>query len=187
MGPARTARPAVHGSQLGRSGIDAVRDRRTEGQAPGGHRRGRRDLVPRFFRAGGRIGSRLAAYPRRPRWRRLAHHRPEGVDVLRPDGIVVRARHLHRPRRAKTQAAHAFSDPHGPGRFHGAADPVDAGTASPQRDVPRRCAGLSRRRPRRARRRLAGNARSTGLRTGRYRALRPLRIADASHPAPARR
>ncbi len=41
---------------------------RTKGQAPGGHRIRRRDLVPRLFRAGGRIRSRLVAYPRCTRW-----------------------------------------------------------------------------------------------------------------------
>ena len=46
----------------------------------------------------------------------LAHHRPEGVDVVRADGIVVRAGGLHRSRRAESQAAQPVSDPDGPGR-----------------------------------------------------------------------
>ena len=67
VGPARAARSAVHGHQLGRARADAVRDRRAEGQAPGGHRRRRCDLVPGLLRAGGRNRPGVAAYPRRCR------------------------------------------------------------------------------------------------------------------------
>ena len=118
VGPARAPRSAVHGHQLGRPGADALRDSRTEGQAPGGHRLRRRDLVPGLLRAGGRNRPRVAAHPRGAGRRRLAHHRPEGVDVVRADGVLVRAGGLHRSRRAKAQAAHAFSDSDGPARLH---------------------------------------------------------------------
>ena len=62
--------------------------------------------------------------------------------------------------------------------------PSMLGPASPQRDVPRRGAGIPRRRARRGRRRLAGDARGTGIRTRRHRALRPVRIAAATGCAP---
>jgi alkylation response protein AidB-like acyl-CoA dehydrogenase len=39
-------------------------------------------LVPGLFRAERRIGPRFAADPRRERWRRLCHQRPEDLDFL---------------------------------------------------------------------------------------------------------
>ena len=68
----------------------------------------------------------------------LARHRPEDLDVVRADGVLVRAGHLHRPRRPESRAAHPVSGPDGPRRHHRATDPLDAGTAPPQRGVPRR-------------------------------------------------
>ena len=52
-----------------------------------------RDLVPAVQRARRRLGSRLAAHSGRARRRRLAGHRPEGLDLVRPVGPVG-----HRPR-----------------------------------------------------------------------------------------
>ena len=122
-----------------------------------------------------------------PDGRRLAHQRAEGVDVVRPDGVVVRAGGLHPPGRAEVQAAQPVSDSDGPARFHRPGYPVDAGTASPQRDVPGRRAGVPRRRARRAGRRLAGDARGAGIRAGRHRPLRAVRVAAGPDASRTRR
>ena len=151
--------------------------RRAESPAPVRDRRRRSDLVPGVLRAGGRNRPRVAAHPRGSRRRRVARHRTEGLDVLCADGVVVRAGGLHRSGRSETQAAQPVSGPDGPDRHHRATDPVDARTAPPQRGISRRRRGVRRRGPRRSGRRLAGDARGAGLRAGRHRPLRPVRVA----------
>ena len=81
-------------------GDHGLRHRRPEAAAPLGHRRRRRDLVPGLQRARGRLRPGLAPHPGRRGRRRLAHHRPEDLDLLRRHGAVVRAGGPGRARRA---------------------------------------------------------------------------------------
>ena len=144
--------------------------------APLGHRGGRRDLVPGLQRARGRLRPGLAAHPRRRGRRRLAHHRPEDLDLVRRHGAVVRARRPGRPRRA-ARGHHDVRRPDGHARHHRATDPVDARPPPPQRGVLRRRVGGARRRARRHRRGLGRHPQGARPRAGRHRALRPLRAA----------
>ena len=62
---------------------------RAAAQAPAADRPRRGDLVPGLQRAGRRLRPRLAAHRGPARRRRLAHLRPEDLDLLRDDGAVV--------------------------------------------------------------------------------------------------
>ena len=77
--------------------------------APLGHRRRRRDLVPGLQRARGRLRPGLAPHPGRRGRRRLAHHRPEDLDLLRRHGPVVRAGRPGRARASATRASRCSS------------------------------------------------------------------------------
>ena len=76
--------------------------------------------------------------PRRPRRRRVDHHRPEGVDLASPHR---RLRHPHRPDRLRcpqTQRDHDVRPPHAPARRDGASARADDRCSRVQRSVPRR-------------------------------------------------
>ena len=86
---------------------------------------GRGGLVPGLLRARRRLRPRLAQDPRGQGRRRLARHRPEGVDERGPVREVVHARRPHRPRRPQAQGPHLLPHGHGAGRGPGAAAPPD--------------------------------------------------------------
>ena len=89
VGPPRAPRRAVHGRQLGGPGDHAPRHRRAAAHAPAADRAGRGHLVPGLQRARRRLRPGVAADGGPARRRRLAHHRPEDLDLLRHDGPVV--------------------------------------------------------------------------------------------------
>ena len=66
---------------------------------------GSRPVVPGIQRARGRLGSRVAAHRRRPRRRRLRHHRPQGLDQLLRRGRLVPGPCPHRLRRCRNTRA----------------------------------------------------------------------------------
>ena len=139
------------------------RDRRR-----GGH------LVPGLQRARGRLGPRLPAHARHRGRRRLAHQRPEDLDVLRRHGPVVRPGGAGRAGRAP-RGHHDVPRPDGRAGHHRAAHPLDARPPPPQRGVLRRRARRPRRGARRHRRGLGRHPQGAGPRARGHRPLRPLR------------
>ena len=95
-----------------------------DGAAPAA---GRRDVVPGVLRAGHRQQPRRRSSCRADAHRRrLAGHRPEGVDEPRPVRAAVRAAHPHRHARVRPPRHHRAVRRHGHARHHRATDRDDA-------------------------------------------------------------
>ena len=181
----------------GRPGRDRARDRGAEGALPGADPLRRGDLVPGLLRARVGLRPRLAEDQGGQGERRLADHRPEGVDHLRPRGEVVHAGRPHRPRRAQAQGPHLLPHGHGAGRGRGPAAAPDHRRVGVQRAVHRERLRPRRERRRRGRQRLDGRdhdaderarrARRLGRARPRQRARRADRAREASAALPTTR
>ena len=89
----------------GRPRRDRPRHRGTKGALPRADPLGRGDLVPGLLRARVGFRPRFAEDQGGQGERRLADHRPEGLDDLRPRGQVVHARRPHRLARSPSTRA----------------------------------------------------------------------------------
>ena len=123
---AKAPRPAnVLGLVMGGPVVIAHGTGGAEGALPRADPLGGGDLVP------GLLGARVGLRPRLAQdqggegERRLADHRPEGLDDVRPRGEVVHARRPHRPGRAQAQGPHLLPLRHGAGRGRGPAAAPD--------------------------------------------------------------
>ena len=117
----RRRRPAAPEPRLPRAGHPRARQRRHPPALPPRHRQRPRPVVPGLQRAGRRLRPRVAAHTRRPRRRRVRHHRPQGLDeLLRRRRLVPRAG-PHRPRRAEAQGHLGVRRADGPARRRAAA------------------------------------------------------------------
>ena len=103
----------------GRPDRHRPRHRGAEAPLPRADPVGRGDLVPGLLRARLGLGPRLGQDEGRARRRRLARHRPEGVDHAGPPRQVVHARRAHRSRRAQAPGAQLLPHGHGAGRRPG--------------------------------------------------------------------
>ena len=119
----------------------------------------RRDAVlPAAQRARGRLRPRRAAHPRRQGRRRVGRQRPEGLELLRPQGQARSADGAHRPRRAQAPGADDVPAPDGHARRRGPPAAPDDRRRRVQRGLPDRRAGARRQPCRRAGQRMAGGA-----------------------------
>ena len=122
-----------------RAGAAEIRQRGAEEGTSAENRRRPDPLVPGLFRAERRIGPRLAADPRRERRRRLRHHRPEDLDVLRQLRRLDLLPGAHRSRGEEARRHQLHPVRHGLEGRVDQADPADLGLFAVLRNLLRQC------------------------------------------------
>ncbi len=124
-----------------RAGAVEIRHRGAEEGAPAEDHRRPDPLVPGLFRAERRLRPRLAADPRRKRWRRFHHQRPEDLDVVRQLRRLDLLPGAHRSHGQEARRHQLHPDRHGLEGRVDKADPADLRPFAVLRDLLRQMCG----------------------------------------------